>query len=170
MRSIVSSPCEAASKKANAGDHHPGLGAGDGGLEVLGEAPIAAEPGEGALNHPAARLWLEGSDALLAGHDLDRPVAEIGERAEQLRPTIDAIGEDVAQVAEALPERAQQRHGAVIVLNVGRMHQQSDERTLCVGDDVTLASLDALGGIKPARAAAFRGLHTLAVDDPGGRS
>src|ERR1043165_1302163 len=169
MRPIVSSPCETASEELNAGDHDPGFGAGDGALEVLGEPPITAEPGEGAFDHPAARLRLEGAKGLGSGDDLDRPLAEIAERAKQLGPAIDPISEDIAQARKALSERSQQRDGAMIVLNVGRMHQQRDERALCVGDDVTLAPLDTLGGVKPAWATAFCRLHALAVDDPGGR-
>ncbi len=39
----------------DAGDHDPGLGAGDGGFEVLGQASVAVEPGQRALDeghHP----------------------------------------------------------------------------------------------------------------------
>src|SRR6185295_10268747 len=166
---IISSPCETTGEQSNARDHDPSLGAGDGGLEVLGEATVASEPGEGTFNHPAAWLWLEGSDALRPSDDLDRPPAQVSQRPEQLWSTIDAIGEDVSQVREAAPEPSQQWHGAVIVLNVGRVHQQRDERAFR-GDDVTLASFDAFCGVKPTRAATFRRLHTLTVDNPrGGR-
>lgn len=40
----------------------------------------------------------------------------------------------------------------------------------CVGDDVALAALDLLGGVEPARPAAFGGLDVLAVDDAGRRA
>src|SRR5262245_52625261 len=165
MMPDFSSPCETPGKEADAGDHDPSVSAGDGGFEILGKATVASEPGEGAFDHPAAWLWLEGSDALRARDNLDRPLAQVSERTEQLWSTIDAISKDVAQVREAAPERAQQWHGTVDVLHVGRMHQQGDERAFCVGDDVTLASVDAFGGIKPAWTAAFRRLHTLAVDN-----
>ena len=42
-----------------------------------------------------------------------------------------------------------------------------ERKALRVGDHVALAPLDPLGGIKPTRAAAFRGLDALAVDDAG---
>jgi hypothetical protein len=41
-----------------------------------------------------------------------------------------------------------------------RAHQQAGR----IGEDVALASLHHLAGIKPARAAGFRRLHRLAVD------
>src|ERR1700745_1284398 len=117
-----SSPCETPGKQADAGDHDPSVSAGDGGFEGLSEATVASEPGEGAFDHPAPWLWLEGPDALRAGDDLDRPLAQIRDGTEQLWSTIDRTSEELAQVREAVPERAQQRHGAMIVLHVRRMH------------------------------------------------
>src|ERR1051325_6603285 len=101
---IISSPCETTGEQSNARDHDPSLGAGDGGLEVLGETTVTSEPSEGTFNHPAAWLWLEGSDALRPSDDLDCPLAQVSERTQQLRSAVDAIGEDVAQVREAAPE------------------------------------------------------------------
>src|SRR6185312_2878576 len=54
----------------------------------------------------------------------------------------------------------------MIVLNVGGMHLHGKQRALGVGDDMTLASLDPLGHVKPAWTATFRGFHALAVDNP----
>src|SRR6266849_9390406 len=39
-----------------------------------------------------------------------------------------------------------------------------------LGDDVTLAALHPLGGIKPAWTATFRGFHALAIDHAGRRN
>ncbi len=47
------------------------------------------------------------------------------------------------------------------------MDLHCQQGTLGVGDDMTFASLDALGHVKPAWATTFRRFHTLAVDDPG---
>lgn len=46
------------------GDQEPGLGAGDGSLEVLGETAVASEPGKGAFDNPAFGLGLECADLL----------------------------------------------------------------------------------------------------------
>src|SRR4051794_20044641 len=120
----MSSSCEAAGKELDTGNHQPCFGAGNGRLEVLGEAPVASKPGEGALHHPSAWLGLEGSDTLGSCDDLDGPFAEVGDRVEQLFSPVNTVG-----------------------------------------DDVTLAAFHLLGHVKPPRAAAFRGLHTLAVND-----
>ncbi len=42
------------------------------------------------------------------------------------------------------------------ILNIGRVYQDGEQQALGVGDDVTLAPLDPLGGVKAARAAALR--------------
>ena len=76
MISMFSGPCEASGEQANAGDHEPGLGAGDGFLEVLGEASVASEPGEGAFDDPAFGFRLEDTDPLGTSDDLDGPFAE----------------------------------------------------------------------------------------------
>ena len=41
--------------EADAGDERPGFGACDGFCEVFGQAAVAAESREGALDHPASR-------------------------------------------------------------------------------------------------------------------
>ena len=46
---------EASSEEANAGDVESGECAGNGSLEVLGEASIVVEPSEGSLDDPSAR-------------------------------------------------------------------------------------------------------------------
>src|SRR3954447_21573190 len=165
----MSSSCEAAGKELDTGNHQPCFGAGNGRLEVLGEAPVASKPGEGALHHPSAWFRLEGSDTLSSCDDLDGPFAEVGDRVEQLFSPVNTVGEDMPQLGEATAERFEQWHGAVIVLNIGRVHESSQQPTFGIGDDVTLAAFHLLGHVKPPRAAAFRGLHTLAVNDAGRR-
>src|SRR6267154_4185148 len=161
MICAFSGSCETAGKQPNAGDQEPCFGAGNAGLEVLGEATIASEPGEGAFDDPAFGLGFEGSDLLGASDDLDRPPAELGDRAAKLVATVDAVGEDMLQLGKVAPQRREQRYCAVIVLDIGGVHQQGEQEALRVGDDVALASLDPFGGVKPTRAAAFRGLSAL---------
>jgi hypothetical protein len=90
-------PCEAPGGEADMGDIDPGLGAGDGFFPVLAEASAPAEPGEGALDDPAARDDFEALRGVGAFDDLDGPRADPGERRTQLRPGVAAIGEDVAK-------------------------------------------------------------------------
>src|SRR5215216_6054928 len=165
MISCLSSSCEAAGEETHARDGDPGFGAGNGGFEVLGEAAVAAEPGEGALDQPSPRQELEAFDAVRTLDDLDRPRPAFGERADELLPAIDAVGEDVAQLGERAGEALEQRHGAVTVLNLGAVHEARQEEALGVGHDVAFAALDAFEHIQAARPSALGGAHALAVDD-----
>src|SRR3989454_8336825 len=106
---MFSGPSETAREDADAGDQDPSLGAGDGRLEVLGEAAVTSEPGEGAFDHPSLGLGFEGADTLRSRDNLDRPLARIGERVEQLLAAVDAIGEDMAQLGEPSSKRSEQR-------------------------------------------------------------
>src|SRR5438552_18034652 len=100
--------CEAARDELDRGDQEPCLGAFDGAFEVLGETAVAPEPCEGSLDDPALGLGLEGADLLGAGHDLDGPSAECRDRVAQPFAAIDAVGEDMPQPGEALPQRTKQ--------------------------------------------------------------
>ena len=55
---------------------------------------------EGAFDDPSSRLRLEGAEGLRSGDDLDRPLAGVSERVEQLLPPVHAICEHVAQSRE----------------------------------------------------------------------
>src|SRR2546425_10300546 len=121
MNVLGSSPCKAAEGQAQVGEDQPGGGTRDGCLEVLAESRSAAEPGKATLNHPSPRQELEAFDAGGALDDLDRPRAAIGERGEQLRAAVDAVGEDMVQAGKSSAQRAQERHGAGRGLNVGLM-------------------------------------------------
>src|SRR5215471_5430643 len=162
-----SGPCKTAREHADAGDCDPRLRAGDGGFEVLGEAAATAKPGKSALNDPAFWFGLEGPDTLRPGDNLNGPSAELGDRVEQFVTAIDAISEDVPQLGKCETERFQKRHRAVIVLNVGGVHLDGEQRNIGIGDDVALTPFHLLSHIKPAWAATFRGLNALAVDNAG---
>src|ERR1700722_9958587 len=81
---VISGPCETPGKHTNAREEDPRLRAGDRLLEVFGEAPAPVEPGECAFNHPAFSLSLEGPHTLGSRNDLNRPLAELRDRVEQL--------------------------------------------------------------------------------------
>src|SRR5437773_794399 len=99
MIPVISSPCEAAREQADACHHDPRFGAGDACLEILGKATVASEPSEGAFDDPSSRLWLEGPEGLGSGDAIDRPPAQLRQSVQQLRPAIDVVGEEDAQLA-----------------------------------------------------------------------
>src|SRR5438128_8110371 len=162
-----SSSCKSAGEEPQVGQEDPRGGAGNGGLEVLGETSAATEPSQAALHHPAPGQELEAFDTGRALNDFDRPRPAIGDGVEQLVAAIDAVGEDMAQLGEGLPQRAQQGNRAMRILDVGLVHAHREQEPLGVGDDMALAPLDAFAGVNPARAAAFGRRHALAVDNAG---
>ena len=121
-------------------------------LEVLGEAAIAVEPSERALDDPASGQQLEALGAVGSLDDLQRPRAECGQRGLQLGAGIAAVGEDVAQPGESVADRGEQRHCPGAVLDVGRAHAGRDQQPIGIGQDVALPAIDGRA-VDPVRAA-----------------
>lgn len=92
----------------------------------------------------------------------------MGERVNKLLVAIDPVGKDVPQFGEAVLQAFQQRDRAMDILNVGGMDVNSQQQAIGIGDDVSLAPVDAFG-IVAARATSLGGRGTLAVDDRGRR-
>ncbi len=99
-------------------------------LEVFSEPTFTTEPCEGALDDSAPWLGFERTHALFAGDNFDCPFTQICERLEQLPTTIDAIREDMAQLWEHTADDPQQRHCAIVVLNVSCVHQHGQSMNL----------------------------------------
>jgi hypothetical protein len=79
------------------GDEYPGHGAFDRGFEVLGEPAGAAEPGEGALDDPAAGKPFKPFGGIGSLDDLDGPFSKLGQGVTQFVAGVAAIGENVSQ-------------------------------------------------------------------------
>ena len=122
--------------------------------------PIFSTPGQD----------LEARHVVASLDDLQRPLADLFQRLAEFRSGVVAIGEDVAQPGEGPSDRGEQRRRTVAVLDMGGVNHASDEPPAGVGEDMALAPLNQLAGVEPARAAAFRGFHRLAVDHTGGRA
>ena len=59
LSALISCSCYAAGEELDRGDKQPCRCRGDGLLEVLGQAAVAAEPCKGPLDHPASGQDLE---------------------------------------------------------------------------------------------------------------
>jgi len=151
----------------DAGEVKPSLGGSDDGLEVLGAATIAVEPGQDALDYPSAGQHLEALRGVGAPDDLDSPAAKAARRRRQLVAATDAVSKQAPQPGKGGADGAEQIRAAVTVLDVGGMNGAGDQQAAGVGDDVALAPLDPLAGVELPRAAAFGGLDRLAIADAG---
>ena len=155
MGPTVSSPCDTARHASDVGDEDPGDGAFDGCLEVLGQPAATIEPGEGAFDHPTARQQHEAFGGIASSDDLDGPLPQFCECVFQLVASIAAIGKDVAQPRIQLADRGQSSNRTIAILNIGGVNPQANQMTFGVGDDMALAPLDLLAGIKSARTTAL---------------
>lgn len=113
-----------------AGEQHDGcgieigIGAGGEGFEVLGEASIAAKPGEGSLDHPSAGQDLEALRVGGALDDFEDPRAEAGDGFCRFFAGIAGIGEDLLQPGKQPEQGRELQWSAVAVLDVGAMHDR----------------------------------------------
>src|ERR1700733_637141 len=89
--------CQTARHELDAGDVEPSNRAFDRCLDILCQAAIAVEPGDGALHHPPSRQQNEALSRIRPLDDLDAPVAEAFERPLQFVAGIAAVGEHMTQ-------------------------------------------------------------------------
>src|SRR3954469_24317940 len=132
-------------------------------LEVLGEAPAAPEPRERPLHDPALGQRHEAL-GVAAADDLQPPAAGPGHRRRGRLAAVGAVGEDHLDEGEQPPRRAQQRDGAVPVLDVGRLDRGAQQQAQRVDQDLPLLALDLLARIVARRVDArppFSALFTL---------
>ena len=76
---------------------------------------------EGPFDDPASREDYKAFGGIGSLDDLDRPVALAFKSAAQFVPGIAAIGKDIAQPGEAIPDRLEQVWRTIAVLNIGGM-------------------------------------------------
>ena len=117
---------------------------------------------------PASRQELEAFDARRPLDDLDCPTGRNGKCVDELFAAIHPVGKDVDE-REGGVATLQQGDGAMDILNVGGMNVDGEQKTIGVGDDMSLPPINALARVKAGWAAGLRRRGTLAVDDSGSR-
>ena len=78
------------------------------------------------------------------------------------------ICEDLFDEGEG-PATRQQRPGAIAILNAGVMGFEHETAAIGIDEGVAFPALGLLAGVIAARAAAFRRLHALTIDDRSAR-
>jgi hypothetical protein len=142
--------CQAAQHDADHGEAEEG---GDGSgvtLEVSGQATIAADPGEGALDDPALGQDDEAM-GIAALDDLQGPRAGPSDDLSHPWPLVAGVGEDAFDEREGSPHRAQQVARTVAVLHIGRVDDHVQQEAQRVDEDVALAAGDFFARIKALR-------------------
>src|SRR5581483_7922006 len=135
-------------------------------LVIPAQAPVAAQPGERPLYHPAA---LQGDEAPLPrrtthDHHPVRPAMH-AQPAVQLGAVVLGVRLHHLQARPVLArELREQLPSGLRVIDVGRRDDDRQQQAQRVHDDVALAATDLLAAIGAHLLAALRGLDRLAVD------
>jgi hypothetical protein len=119
-------------------------------LIVLGQPPPSSEPTERSLNNPSTRQDHEASYARNAA-DNDQRQAKQEAGNQDRKAIITTVSEYHAQPAVERLQTLEQIPCALSILNVGRMHDHTEQQPLRVDRNLALAPLDLFGGIVAAR-------------------
>ena len=119
-------------------------------LVVLGQAAPSAEPAERSFNDPSAG---EHDEAGGPGDTADNDQRQAKEEASDQDgdPVIDAVGEHDLEPAVEVLDLLQQIPGAVSILNISGVDDDTEQETRGIDPDMALAAFDLLGGIVAAR-------------------
>ena len=138
--------CQPAQHEADGGEEDEGDGAVREVLEILGEAPTAIEPGDGALDDPALRQELEAR-AITAFDDVEFPVRDGAEDLFELGSLIGTVADDLLKKGKQSPHRLEQRRRAIAILHIGRMHLHAQQQAERVDEEMAFLALDLLAGV-----------------------
>ena len=131
---------------------------------VLGQAPAAIDPGDGAFHDPASWDDLETLGLRGTLDQLDPP-RDIGHGPAQLSAAVGAVGEDRLQEGkEPAGVAIEDQDGAVAVLYVGRVDDDGEDQAEGVDQEMALFALDLLARVIARRVDArppFSALFTL---------
>ncbi len=116
-------------------------------LEVLGKTPVSAEPGEGALDHPAARQDDEALHVVAPLDDLHAQQRHLCHRSVNLPRVVAAIGLDQFEPREAPSYLVEHQPGAVAILDRGRVDNHPHRQSLGIDQGVDLAAFHLFAGV-----------------------
>lgn len=123
-------------------------------LVVLAQSTVAPQPPEGALDDPPARQELEALQVVGTLDDLQPQLGAATERGHprEQRSSVRRVGPDEAHPGEeGVGEPLKHELGAVAILDVRRVDDDSDQQPEGVDQDVTLAPVDLFARIVPVR-------------------
>src|SRR6516164_6177577 len=113
-------------------------------LEVLGKTPVSSEPGEGALDHAAARQDDEAPHVVAPLDDLHAQPWHLSHRSLNLPCVVAAVGPDEFEPREAPADLVEDQPGSIAVLDRGGVDDDPHRQSFAVDQGVDLAALDLL--------------------------
>ena len=143
-------PGQASEHETDHGDAHEGGDSSGIAFEIARQAAIATDPGQGSFDGPA--FW-QDDEVMCVGalDDLEHPAAGIGDRLCRLRSLIAGIGEDALDKGEGAARLPQHLTHTVAILNVGGVHDDTQQEAECIDQDVPLAARNLLARIEALR-------------------
>lgn len=120
-------------------------------LVVAGKPAVLDDPGEGALDHPAAAQHLEALGGRIAFDDLDDDVGLLPGPAH--KPTsVAAVGIGTFDKGVSCAGGLEHRLAAIAILNAGGVNPDGEQPTIGIGQDMALAAVDLLARVIALRA------------------
>ena len=117
---------------------------------VLAHPTIPADPAEGPLHDPTPRQDRKPNDIIATFDDLQNPVSERSCPFDQFAG-IAAVRPDQLQASIPPTKLAQHQLGAVAILNVAGMNNDSQNQSHRVNDNMPLATVDLLARVVTVR-------------------
>lgn len=110
------------------------------------EPAIAAQPGEGALDHPPPADDLEAGLLVGAFDDFERDGLS-GQISLELGAGIAAVGEDPGDERKQPARLGDEVRRAIAILHTGRDHLDAEQQPYRIDEGVALDALDFLAGV-----------------------
>jgi hypothetical protein len=119
-------------------------------FEVTSQAAIATDPGKRPFNNPTFRQDLKAS-RIGSLHDLQLPCSGAPDDEGHLLACISPISKDTLDERKQSACPTQERERPIPVLNISWMHDDAQQETQRVDQDVPLAALDLLARVVARR-------------------
>src|SRR5574341_213655 len=140
-------------------------------LKVTRQPPVTSEPAKGALDNPTSWQDREASHPFWTLNEFELPAQLLTHRFNNV--SIGTIGPDQFEPTPTIMDTAlgpvkqtlQNHLSARTVREGGTMHQDDQQQTQGVHDNMAFSARSLLVDINPTGFAAFRSLDTLAIND-----
>src|SRR5262249_16578032 len=137
-------------------------------LGVLAVPAVSSEPTERSLDDPTLREHNKPFYLCRSQHSLQQPAKSAFDALGQVVSAVRTIGKDHFQSVEPRfesAENSEDKHGSIVVLDIGRMDNEGEHQAKRVNNDMALASVNLLARIVTSHAAYLRRLDGLTVDN-----
>src|SRR6266540_3119590 len=132
-------------------------------LNILAQTSAAVDPGNRALNHPAARLNLKTDLIGTARDNLDRDTQHLCCPFDQIAP-VALISPSLGDTWTQFLRLVQCWLHTIPILDVGGMHHYGHQIAFGIEDEFPFAPIDQLAAIKAALAAGLSGFDRLTIN------